>query len=440
MNDLTSERAPAAPSRPKRLAVCLDGTWNSTYMRKKRSDDDYVVKPSNVLKLARAILPRDPAEGREQIVYYDIGVGSLATYPGIANKLLGLSDKFLGGARGAGFEANVEDALGFLALNHEPGDEVFVFGFSRGAAAAQAVTRFLDWAGGLPTKRDVYYLPALFRTYVETRGRTPISDQLARINARRASKPTPAPPLEPFEPVTVELLAVWDTVIAMGSRSRIPGRTGARSFHIGSRPPRCVKHACQALAIDEVRYEFRPEIWEECHGGQFLSQRWFAGVHSNVGGGYVDDGLANLTFQWIRKHAEELGLALDDAFADRYRGYAQDRQYRSDSLFYRLWDAMPGRRGRGARALVGRPDSANLTIDPSVIWRIQTDPAEPDPAHPSQLRHPDLRRPYRPENVLRYLANQPVLGDYLTSLNVPPHLPSDVMDMVARDTPSRNAQ
>jgi len=94
------------------------------------------------------IVERDPATGREQIVYYDIGVGAPATYPGVANALLRLGDKLLGGGRGAGFEGNVEDALGFLAFNHLPGDEVFIFGFSRGAATAQAVTRFIDWAGG----------------------------------------------------------------------------------------------------------------------------------------------------------------------------------------------------------------------------------------------------------------------------------------------------
>jgi uncharacterized protein (DUF2235 family) len=70
--------------------------------------------------------------------YYDIGVGSLAQYPGTANRLLYLADKALGGAWGAGFEGNIEDALNFLVLNHREGDEVFIFGFSRGAATALA--------------------------------------------------------------------------------------------------------------------------------------------------------------------------------------------------------------------------------------------------------------------------------------------------------------
>lgn len=410
--------------------LCLDGTWNSTYTRKRREAGNYVIKPSNVLKLARAVLPVSPADGREQITYYDTGVGSLATYPGVANALLRLGDKYLGGSRGAGFESNVEDALGFLALNHRPGDEVFVFGFSRGAAAAQAVTRFIAWAGGLPVRRDAYYLAPLFRMYVDTRGGVPIGEFVAKIDRDRASEQPAQPPLEPFAPVTVKLLGVWDTVIAMGSRSR-PGRPAARSFHVASHVPGCVEHACQALAIDEVRYEFRPEIWEQRTASQTLAQCWFAGVHSNVGGGYVDDGLANISFQWMRRHAELHGLAIDGPFAAHYRAYPQDRMYRSDSLMYRLWDSLPGRRGRGPRALAGRPEAANLTLHRSVIQRIQADPEQRDPRHPERLRFPELRRPYRPENVLRHLAGQPDLGSYLLTLDVEPELPEDVSERIA---------
>ena len=388
----TPSVASTGPPPPRRLIACMDGTWNSTYVPKKRSDHYSVVKPSNVLKLARAVLPRDPATNREQVVYYDIGVGALATYPGLPNKLLHLSDKLLGGGRGAGFEGNVEDALCFLAFNHRPGDDVFIFGFSRGAATAQAATRFIDWAGGLPTKRDSYYLPALFRIYVETRGKRPFASVLAQINDARAKERVRRDPLGAFTPINVVLLGVWDTVIAMGSRAKIPGKAGSRSFHIGPQPPRCAAHACQALAIDELRVEFRPEIWDSPQPGQTLHQHWFAGVHSNIGGGYVDDRLANLTFEWMCEHARVHGLALDDAFARYYRGYAQDQQYRSDSLGYRIWDLLPGRRGHGPRQLTGRPDTANLTLDKSVIERIQTDPNEPEKNDPSKLRHPRLAR------------------------------------------------
>jgi uncharacterized protein (DUF2235 family) len=421
---------------PRRLVLCLDGTWNNTYSVKKRNDGHAVLKPSNVLKLARAVLPHDSATDRQQIVYYDVGVGSLTKYPGGSNRLLASIDKTLGGGWGAGFETNIERALAFLVLNHQLDDEVFVFGFSRGAATAQAVTRFLDWSGGLPIKRDAYYLPRLFREYVLSRGARSRDVVVERVNSQRAAERRPLPPLAPFRPIDVVILGVWDTVMALGSRFRAAGAhtsTRSRSFHVGAHPARCVRHARQALAIDEARYDFRPEIWTDTsEAGQTLQQRWFAGAHSNIGGGYVDDGLANLAFRWMLKEAESRGLVVDAGFVAKYRGYAQDRLYRSESMFYRALDAVRWRAGRGRRSLTGVAESANLTLDPSVIWRIQTNPSEQVPGDPAQLQHPELRTPYGPDNVLQFLASQPDVDVYLTRLGInPPVLPGDVRKRIA---------
>jgi len=91
----------------KRIVLCLDGTWNNPYDEKQRDDGNKVLRPSNTLKLARAVCPK-AADEVEQLVYYDIGVGSLAAYPGVANRLLYRADRVLGGGFGAGFEGNVE--------------------------------------------------------------------------------------------------------------------------------------------------------------------------------------------------------------------------------------------------------------------------------------------------------------------------------------------
>ena len=404
--------------KPRRLVLCLDGTWNNAYSRKRRTDGHAVYKPSNVLKTARAVVPYDADSDRHQIVLYHVGVGSLARYPGIPNRLLSVTDKVLGGGWGAGFEENVEEALEFLAHNHEPGDEVFIFGFSRGAATAQAVTRFLDWAGGLPPKHDSYYLPRLFHDYVTQHGKEPVETALQRINSDRSQERRPLSPLDTFTPVDVVFLGVWDTVMAIANGD----------FHIGDQLPRCVRNARQALAIDEARSDFRPEIWRgPASDRQTLEQRWFAGVHSNVGGGYVDDGLANLALQWMLKQAESKGLVIDRTFLANYRGYAQDRLYRSESLFYRCFDAIRLRAGRGRRSLLGWPHAAGLTLDASVIWRIQSDPREERKGHPGQLQHPALRNAYRPNNALRFLASQANLDAFLKSIGIdPPKLPAGV--------------
>lgn len=418
----------------RRIVLCLDGTWNSTYDRKFREDGSTVLKPTNVLKLCRAVRPVD-SSGRQQLTYYDIGVGSLAKYPGTANRLLYLADKGLGGGYGAGFEGNIEDALHFLVFNYEKGDEVYIFGFSRGAATARALTRFLDWSGGLPTKRDAYYLPELFREYIAARGAGTADEAKKRINARRTTeKPGGgARSLEPFQEVNVQFLGVWDTVMALGSRFKAKGQstsTVSKSFHAGAQPALCVKNARQALAIDEARYDFRPEIWTGYAPGQTLEQRWFAGVHSNVGGGYLNDGLANLAFRWILQEAQDegRGLEVDRQFTGFYRGFAQGRLYRSDSFLYRTLEALRGRSSEGKRKLYdpGRPAEANLSLAASVIHRIQADPKNPD----FQLEG----KPYRPDNVLVFLAHQPDLLGYLAGIEgLRPELrclPQDVLQSI----------
>lgn len=445
-----SEPEPNIPTTPapapRRIVVCLDGTWNSTYDESVRDDGSKVLKPTNVLKLCRSVLPRDPANGREQIIYYETGVGSLAEYPGVSNRLLHVADKLLGGAYGAGFEVNIEDVVNFLVLNYQPGDEVFIFGFSRGAATSRGVTRFLDWAHGLPGKEDAYYLPVLFRAFVASKGQRTSEDVLAEINRKRAGERRPKPPLNPLQKIDVRYLGVWDTVMALGARFKAKGATTSspsKSFYVDREPARCVRHARQALAIDEARYDFRPEIWTGCAADQTLEQRWFAGVHSNVGGGYVDDGLANVAFQWILKGATDQGLAVDATFSRIYRPFPQDRLYKSGSLLYRILDKL--RSGRGVRPLTGRPATANLSLDPSVIVRIQVDPWEPkNNGKPGEVRFPELQgKPYRPDNVLLFLACQPDLAGYLRGLGLreeDPQLPADALKRVEELRPQCGKQ
>ncbi len=399
---------------PRRIILCMDGTWNNTYDEQKRDDGSTVLKPSNPLKTCRAVLPID-SDGNNQIAYYHIGIGSLAEYPGIPNRLLHFSDRILGGAWGAGFEENIEETLHFLALNLQDGDEVFVFGFSRGAATARGLTRFLDWNGGLTQKEDAYFLPRLFRAYILSHGDPDARDPaLEQINTELVQRDKRSP-LRPFRPVVVRYLGVWDTVMALGSRFRATGKSTSEpgwTFYAGVTPAACVKHARQALAVDEARYEFRPEIWSHAHPGQQMEQRWFAGVHSNVGGGYVNDGLANIAFHWILDGAKQEGLQIDREYAAHFKPFPWDSLYDSSSLMYRFLEAIRFRTGRGKRHLVKMPAAANFELDKTVVQRIR---AKPESLQPGG----DLRtHPYRPENVLLFLACQPDLSAYLASIGI----------------------
>ncbi|HEY0141761.1 MAG TPA: DUF2235 domain-containing protein [Thermoanaerobaculia bacterium] len=410
----------------RRLILCLDGTWNSSYAGEREDEDHVVLKPSNTLKLARAVLPR-AADGIEQITYYDIGVGSLAKYPGKANKFLSFSDKVLGGGFGAGFESNVEDALHFLALNYQAGDEVFIFGFSRGAATARAVTTYLGCSRGIPAKKDAYYLPMLFRAYIASFGSADAYEkELSAINARGAKKSRP--PIE-IVPVNVKYLGIWDTVLALGSRVLAFGNSTTsdkRVFHAGTTPPECVETARHALAVDEMRLDFRPEVWRGNDPARHR-QRWFPGVHSNVGGGYDRDGLANIAFHWVLDGAKEAKLGVDEAFAARYRPFHLHSLYQSSTGGFRLFDAVRHRRGH--RLLLEHP---TVELDPSVIRRMLASEEEIAAKAEEAKDKKALRTAYRPQNVIELLAAQPDVTAYLQGLGIDEPLPPDVQQRIAK--------
>src|SRR5258706_9786853 len=131
------------------MALCADGTWN------KRDQVDKATqkrRQTNVTKVARAVLPR-ATNGTDQIVYYHDGVGTAA----------GL-DRFTGGAFGRGIEDNVRELYRFLVYNYEPGDELYFFGFSRGAFTVRTLAGFMHKVG-LLEKDDEYYTGEIYGLY-----------------------------------------------------------------------------------------------------------------------------------------------------------------------------------------------------------------------------------------------------------------------------------
>ena len=367
-----------------RLIICLDGTWNSTSNSRERDDETLVLKPTNPLKLARGVLPVARDGTTRQITYYDSGVGAQGVYPGFSNRVLNFTDSKLGGLWGAGFEANIEQAMTFLSNNYGEGDEIYVFGFSRGAAQARGLTQFLSWLGGIPAKRDAYYIPEFFGLYLKTQMRGDPKD----ITSTKGDVPATR-----IRPAGVRLLGVWDTVMSLGARFRATRTTSVdeKSFHVQPTPAACVRTALQALAIDEKRYDFRPEIWQGCGSDQVLEQRWFAGAHGNVGGSYGNDGMANVALHWMLDRAKSLGLDFDEDFLAHYRPYVQDEIGETQTLMYIIAEALRFRLGKGVRALDGHPATANLSIDRTVVQRMCSDPKT----------HKYLKTPYRPEEVLK---------------------------------------
>lgn len=277
----------------KRIVICADGTWNERDRIHEKTGRRH---PTNVTKVARAVLPQ-AADGTIQVVYYHEGVG---TGGGL--------DKFTGGAFGKGIEANVRALYRFIVYNYTDGDELYFFGFSRGAFTVRTLAGFMNKLG-LIGKEDDYYVPELYACYENNKppGSTEWKKAFHNVRSTR-----PCPP--------IRLVGVWDTVGALGA----PGALG-QLFNRGKYQYHDVglnvhiQNAFHALAIDERRKPFKPDLWTRPPGwtGQ-LEQAWFPGVHSNVGGSYALDGLANEALHWIVQKAEKLGLAFDNQYLAHY--------------------------------------------------------------------------------------------------------------------------
>jgi uncharacterized protein (DUF2235 family) len=270
----------------KRLVLCCDGTWNRADQQREG-----VPCPTNVVRLAYRVAKR--SGDVPQIVYYDQGVGT-------GN----LVDRVSGGALGEGLEDNIHDAYRFLVANYEADDELFFFGFSRGAFTARSIVGMLRKCGILRREWVQQYHAAL-ELY-----RNDEHPDDARPKAFRAEYSVGG-----ADPIRVKFIGVWDTVGALG----IPLR-GLRwvtrrdhQFH-DTQLSATVERGYHALAIDEHRTPFEPTLWAyKPKAGQTIEQVWFCGAHSDVGGGYPAPCLSDLPLSWMLDRAHEAGLALDDA-------------------------------------------------------------------------------------------------------------------------------
>jgi len=349
----------------KVLVVCCDGTWNTP---------DQQGRPTNVTKMTRAILPRAP-DGTPQVVHYDEGVGT-------GNRL----DRFLGGTLGVGLGKNVRQAYRFLALNYEAGDRIAMFGFSRGAFTVRSLAGLVNLVG-LLRKGDLDRMTAVWEYY-----RTPPHQRRQDfIDPRWIGNRDPG----------VDLLGVWDTVGALGIPTTFLRSVGRRyyEFHdvtLGA----SIRRAYQALAIDEHRRNFEPAIWDTAKitPAQEVEQVWFAGAHSNVGGGYDDPVLSDQAFVWMVDRARAL-LSFDEAYIEQRCEVLKDQEARGAIIDSRrgIWKFL----GRTLREIGG---DATETIHPSALARLEAGKMEYTGSPPDI---PYTPFPYAPKNLEAYLAKTP---------------------------------
>jgi uncharacterized protein (DUF2235 family) len=414
-------------AHPQRLVLCFDGTWNTD-----RSN-------TNVSRLFRKIA--DQANGApEQARFYDEGVGTR------------FGERVRGGVFGAGLDKNIRQGYGYLASQFAAdggpaeradgtafvaGPKLYFLGFSRGAFTARSLAGLVNYLGvpdlarfpsdggstsDHPVVKEAWSLYAARpspaeRQRIEQGQADAALEQRAREHHAR---------VEAFRsersryPVRIHFLGVWDTVGALGiprvfDYAWIPRFSSKYRFHdtwLG----RCVRHAYQAVAIDEHRAPYSVALWTARDPAtQTVEQRWFPGAHSNVGGGYEDDLLPDPPLAWIAKKAAEHGLHfVNDRGIKGAGGVPLMSIDRSPAAFdldgseclspvhdsyaeflggtYRLVRGLPGAGGRVYRRMLVLEDGIEQRIDETAFKKMDADP---------QYRPPNLAQAGRTEVAFR---------------------------------------
>ena len=370
------------PPRPgKRLALFFDGTWN---------------KPENNTNVWRLqlMLAETGEDGMPQLKYYDEGVGTK------------WFDRLTGGAFGYGLSENVRRGYRWLMEHYNPGDEIFVFGFSRGAFTARSLTGVIARCGLLKPDAPMSFAQ-LYERYQK-------GDTVRPIYELKYFR-KPGDPEPDFEERTllkhsyyqrnfVKMVGVWDTVgtlgIPFGNIKGISRRT--LRFH-NTNLSKIVQNSYQALALDEHRKPYWAVLWtnftpdkpKDTDAPQvdkrYVEQRWFAGAHCNVGGGYRNDLLPQRPLVWMQEKAQACGLAfrsraavtdedLDqkpcDSYAEFLGGLWKILTFGKRYIRWVMSDpVLKKAHWKGTRRIEdGWVETVNERIDLSIIHRWQRDP------------------------------------------------------------------
>ncbi|EPS45361.1 hypothetical protein H072_627 [Dactylellina haptotyla CBS 200.50] len=277
--------------RGKRVIICCDGTWQD-------SDQGDAGFPTNVTRFARA-LKSVSDDGVAQIIYYQSGVGS-----SYASKF----GRLIAGGTGLGLSEHVREAFVFISNNYHVQDEIYILGFSRGAFTARSIAGLIGRIGVL-TRRGMESFGKIYEDYINFK----LKDEAYIIKQS----------WERIKDVKIKAIGCWDTVGALG----IPASpviekckcNDKYKFH-DTDLTQSTENAFHALALDEHRMPFTPTLWRlpapgasERHADiPNLKQVWFPGVHTNIGGGYADQEIADLTLVWmIDQFLPFLGFDLD---------------------------------------------------------------------------------------------------------------------------------
>ena len=259
--------------------------------------------PSNVVKIARAVKTQYAPNPPSQLLYYDRGVGT-------GNFI----DRVVGGLTGSGISRNILQAFRWIVECYEPCDRLYFFGFSRGAYSVRSLAGLLGVCGIPKRPLETDNIQTMLNEALKTYRTTNSKHRERRSEAFRKSYKA--------RRCEIYFIGVWDTVGALGVPTAGPigqwtrRRSGFHDVSLGSH----IRHAYHAIAINERRGPFKPTLWKQVEerSNQTLVQAWFPGVHTNIGGGYVDSGLSDRALLWMIYCARQHELDLDEGYLDLF--------------------------------------------------------------------------------------------------------------------------
>lgn len=337
----------------KRLIVCCDGTW-------QKLTSPY---PTNVVKIAQAIKPT-ANDGTPQILYYDEGVGTEDE-----------TDRLFGGAFGKGLDENIQDAYRFLCLNYVEGDEIYLFGFSRGAYTVRSLAGLI-YNSGLLARYHIRKTPKAYELYC-SRGSGPSDQEAIEFRQKYGDR------------VPITLLGCWDTVGSLGipdlaSFLKFDQKINQKYRFHDTQLNRMIKNALHAVAIDEQRKVFNVTPMEKNPDAedQVLRQVWFPGDHGCVGGGSQEHcKLSDATLKWMIESICDIGLGLE--FEPENINPPIEIDYNSD--FHFQPKTLIGKATRLAGVIVREIGDEFENLHEGVVERLKK------------------RGDYRPENLKKFL-------------------------------------
>jgi hypothetical protein len=288
----------------KNIVICADGTGNTTVKG----------RGTNVFKLYEAVDQNDhrfDGSAVQQVAIYHDGVGTESL------KWV----RIFGGVFGWGLSRNVKQLYGELARVYDKDDRIFLFGFSRGAFTVRTLAGLVTTCGIVdPTRystnrsfwRAVRHAYRHYRRKYQTVFSRMLRGKVAIDNEELRKFSVGIEAFDDPDRNIIQFIGVWDTVDAVGSPFGIADIINSMVYRFKFPDTTLsseVAHACHALALDEPRQSFKPVLWcERPEDAERIEQVWFAGSHSNVGGGYPRQGMSLVALDWMMRKAEEHGL------------------------------------------------------------------------------------------------------------------------------------